>query len=266
MRIRLLPYKAGSVSAGKLARELGVMRVSLTSSRIRDTENLLVVNWGNGSNVPANLSGALFLNKPNRVATAANKLEALRVMEEGRVPITPYTTSRDTVREWLLEGESVVVRSILTGNSGAGITIIRGEETEIPEAPLYTKYVKKRDEFRVHVGRSPLNNCYEVLAVQRKARSRTVPDDEVNWQVRNRNNGFIFQRNDVVLPDEPLLLSQAKNAVIALGLDFGAVDLGYNSHTGEATIYEVNTACGLEGTTLENYTNFINGWIERYEP
>jgi hypothetical protein len=38
-----------------------------------------------------------------------------------------------------------------------------------------------------------------------------------------------------------------------LHLDFGAVDVGWNEHHGEATIYEVNTAPGLEGTTLEKY-------------
>jgi glutathione synthase/RimK-type ligase-like ATP-grasp enzyme len=44
-------------------------------------------------------------------------------------------------------------------------------------------------------------------------------------------------------------------AVQALGLDFGAADVGFNNN--KASVYEVNTACGLMGKTLEAYAEAI---------
>jgi glutathione synthase/RimK-type ligase-like ATP-grasp enzyme len=53
-------------------------------------------------------------------------------------------------------------------------------------------------------------------------------------------------------------------AVKALGLDFGAVDIATIKGTDgqECCIYEVNTACGMQGTTLEKYTQAIRGYLD----
>jgi hypothetical protein len=48
----------------------------------------------------------------------------------------------------------------------------------------------------------------------------------------------------------------AKRAVAALGLDFGAVDIGVVKN-GTAAVIEVNTAPGLEGSTVEAYVKQI---------
>lgn len=122
------------------------------------------------------------------------------------------------------------------------------EEDDLVQAPLYTKYVKKTSEYRVHVFGE------DVVQVDRKARSRSVPDEQVNWRVRNHSNGFIYERN-VDCPDD--VKTQAILAVQMCGLDFGAVDVIYNNHHGLAYVLEVNTAPGLEGVTLENYYNEI---------
>lgn len=120
-------------------------------------------------------------------------------------------------------------------------------------APLYVKYVKKQQEYRVHVFNG------SVIDVQRKMRRTDTPDAEVNWQVRNHCNGFIFGREGVELPDVALTMS--KDSVGALGLDFGAVDIIYNAHEDKYYVLEVNTACGLTGTTLEVYTAAIQEYL-----
>ena len=43
----------------------------------------------------------------------------------------------------------------------------------------------------------------------------------------------------------------------SMGLDFGAVDLGVKRN-GECFVIEVNSAPGLEGTTLEKYRDIIS--------
>jgi glutathione synthase/RimK-type ligase-like ATP-grasp enzyme len=52
--------------------------------------------------------------------------------------------------------------------------------------------------------------------------------------------------------------------VKALGLTFGAVDLGLTP-TGKFKILEVNRAPGIEGSTIEAYVKAINKWIEGAE-
>ncbi len=95
----------------------------------------------------------------------------------------------------------------------------------------------------------------EVLDVQRKARKKEVPDEQVTWKIRNLAGGFIFARGDCN-PEEGVK-EQAVKAVDALGLDFGAVDIIYTKKK-EVLVLEVNTACGLVGTTLDKYVEAFN--------
>ena len=75
-----------------------------------------------------------------------------------------------------------------------------------------------------------------------------------NLEYRWENSSFLQK----FVPAEAK--TQAQNAVEALGLDFGAVDiiLGKN---GIWYVLEVNTACGLEGTTLEKYCEQFRKFI-----
>src|SRR5690606_32924060 len=74
---------------------------------------------------------------------------------------------------------------------------------------------------------------------------------KVNFMIRNHRNGFIFQRNEITIPADVEV--QATKAFEASGLDFGAVDVIWNEHEGRAYVLEINSAPGLEGTTLDNY-------------
>ncbi len=79
------------------------------------------------------------------------------------------------------------------------------------------------------------------------------------WKVRNNANGFIFARNGDALGDVPDdVLQQAIDGVTSLGLDFGAADVIYNERSSLAYVLEVNTAPGLEVTTLDNYSAAFN--------
>jgi glutathione synthase/RimK-type ligase-like ATP-grasp enzyme len=139
---------------------------------------------------------------------------------------------------------------MLRANGGRGIIVLSpGSGDDVPEAPFYTQYIPKTDEYRVHVWGG------QVLDVQMKKRRTEIPDEEVNWQIRNHNNGFVFARDGVNPPD--CVHTAAVRAVSALALDFGAVDIGYNAKRDKCRVYEVNTAPGLEGTTLDKYYEAI---------
>lgn len=253
----LFPYKMGSQGAKELAKALGIKRLKREGSKFRGTPDKVVVNWGNGGRLPDQIAVCQVLNKPEAVNKAGNKLLAFNAMnawneagdvEENNVNIPEYTEDKEVADGWAENG-LVVSRTVLRGHSGAGICI-GGGGVPVEPAPLYVKYVKKTQEYRVHMLKG------NVIDQQRKARNKGVADDDVNWQVRNHDNGFIFMREGVALPD--VALDQARFALDALGLDFGAVDLIYNEHENKYYVLEVNTAPGLTGTTLEKYTEAFN--------
>jgi hypothetical protein len=176
---------------------------------------------------------------------------------DGYARTPEFTTSHVEAQMWLNGGSTVVERHILNGNSGAGIVLVEPDGgVGISRAPLYVKYVPKKQEYRVHVCGG------QAVDIQRKARRKDVEDDAINWKIRNHDNGFIFARNegDVVPPD---VIVQSVNAVNLLGLAFGAVDVIFNEKEQKAYVLEVNTAPGLSGTTLEGYLSrfkdYLNG-------
>lgn len=248
-RLFVLPYKMGSASAKALAQALNCKRIKREGSRYRPRESDLVLNYG-ATTLPTGLqlNGNAILNKPEAVHVAANKLHTFTRFGMVGISTPRWTTELDVASEWKDAGMVVVARTKLTGHSGEGIVIARGDD-ELPTAPLYVEYVPKKEEYRVHVFNG------EVIDVQRKMRKRDVPDGQVNWQVRNLSGGFVYGREGVALREEAQHL--AVDAVLALGLDFGAVDIIYNERRDAYYVLEVNTAPGLTGTTLERYVDAV---------
>jgi len=253
MATYILPYKTGSRSSRVLAGALGVRRIRRNGSTLKCSKTTTVVNWGS-CDEPVDLSYAgLVLNHPRNVRDSVNKRKAFEILYELGVRSVPFTTDRSTAQEkWVGEGCTVVARTHLRASGGKGIIIV--SEGELPKAPLYTRYIPKKDEYRVHVVGG------KVVDVQRKMRKKDVPDNEVNWKVRNVAGGFVFGREGV----DPSwdILDQSIRAVEALGLQFGAVDVLWNEAGGRAYVLEVNTAPGLEGSSIDVYVSAINEYLD----
>jgi glutathione synthase/RimK-type ligase-like ATP-grasp enzyme len=160
---------------------------------------------------------------------------------------------------WLREGDDVCARTKLRASGGDGLVLVRSEDDHgtLPDAQLYTKYVPKKDEYRVHV-------CgEEIIGIQRKA-ARKEFDGTVNWQVRSHDNGFVFLH---IPPEEwstvPAdVLLQSELAFTHMGLDFGAVDVIWNNKRKKAYVLEINSAPGLEGHTIQIYKNGLERLIQ----
>lgn len=235
-------YNTVSNGARELARALDSDRIRHSSSRFKGASFKTVINWGS-SEVPREVSKCRILNRPELVSKATNKLSFFRSMTDD-VSVVPWTDSKAQAEKWLSEKRIVVARTTLTGHSGSGIQIIEPGQ-ELINAPLYTQYIFKSYEFRVHIIGG------EIVAVQRKIRD---PNREpTNWKVRSHDNGFMFVRTGFDVPKA--IIEQSIKAFMASGLDFCGVDLIYNEKYGGAFILEVNTACGLEGQTIEDYAN-----------
>ncbi len=243
MTLKIFPYKIGSLSAKKLARALKVLRVGhYYNAKRSDT----IVNWGN-SHPPHFRWMDQDLNKPNAIALASNKIKTFTELEcKSFKHIPQYTVSKDTAKLLIDRGDTIYCRSTVTGHSGRGI-VIANTVDELINAPLYTVKTKHRDEYRVHVFKG------EVLDVQKKKKRNGFTGCSTG--IRNHSNGWIYARTDVAIPD--MLCPIAIQAVELLGLDFGAVDIGHKVNDNKFFVFEVNTAPGLEGSTLDKYTKAI---------
>lgn len=251
--LKLYPYKVGSESATELANMLDVMRVKPDGTYVPKIGHK-VINWGmakipNWSDL-ATRRGVTMLNKPNAVNIAANKLTALQALKAAGVKIPEFTTDYYEAMRWLNDHKVVVERHELRGNSGEGIRIVTLDDpemqTRLERAPLYTKFIPKTTEFRVHVFQGQVIDYIEKkkkLADQRPA--------NFNKYISSINCGWVFQRTNIL--DLPEVRQIAIKAVAALGLDFGAVDIVYCD--GLPYVLEVNTAPGLSGETLIKYAN-----------
>src|SRR5690554_22034 len=190
----IYPYRKGSKSV-KALRENGFRSIKLENSRFKGRANKTVINYGSSA-LPEEVLKCRVINSPEAVSKASNKLLAFKAMAEHGVSVPRFTESPVDAAVW---NRDVVVRHKLTGHSGEGIKIVDADHRFMPEAPLYVEYIKKKHEYRVHVFMG------EVIDVQRKARKLDVPDEEVNWQVRNLDGGFIYAREGVEIDEEPRL-------------------------------------------------------------
>lgn len=244
--VKIYSYNLGSHGAGGLASGLGIPRVRDQGPRLGRIQ--LLINWGSSAGIPRVAHSERVLNPFNNVKTASDKLLSFtKFAENAQLSIPQWTTDPEVARTF----GSVVCRTVLRGHSGNGIVLWDGQG-DLPRAPLYTQYVKKKHEFRVHV----MNG--EVIDVQQKRKRRDF-DGEPDTKVRNHQNGWVYCRENLDIPND--LKDQALLAISTLGLDFGAVDLIYNERQNRSYVLEVNTAPGLEGTTLENY---VNGFKKHY--
>jgi carbamoylphosphate synthase large subunit len=253
----IYPYKKGSKSVAALKEVFKIKAINIDeNSKFKGSQNKIVLNWGN-SNMNEEVNKCVVLNNPECVKIATNKDTFFEVVK-GKVTIPEFTKDKDTVVSWLKDGYKVVVRETLKGHSGHGIVVISSEEEweeyNPYKAKLYVKYVPKKEEYRIHI------LLGKVIDVQRKARSKNTPDQFVNWQIRNHQNGFIYAREGVEAPD--IVIEEAMKAIGVTGLDFGAVDVIYNVKHKKAYVLEINTAPGLEGTSVTKYFEAIEKVIE----
>jgi glutathione synthase/RimK-type ligase-like ATP-grasp enzyme len=238
MSTKLYAYRPGSRGARALANELGIRILRHEGSRYAPRSGDIIINWGS-SDLPDRLlsSDARILNPPGPVKTCTNKLQFFQALA-GNYSLPPWGTDIFWARDQIRNGYAVCCRTMLTGHSAQGLVLVT-DEADLVDAQLYTRYIKKREEYRIHVMRG------EIIDRQRKA--RRTDHDSPDWQVRTHANGFVYAREDCH-PD-PTVDTAALEAVESVGLDFGAVDVIWNADSRLPYVLEVNTAPGLEGSS-----------------
>ena len=295
IRIRHIPKTSPSATALSLAINplVNSRRLRIRESKWRGMSNDVLINWG--SSEPIQGIRANIINKPESVALASNKLATFKTLADSDINIPKYVHLDSSVLELNLfriatfffaqpSQETFLFRTTATSSGGDGIYVMESltalvesmiedfEETTsgyflflrklvetspywadiISRTKFVSSYFSAKDEYRVHVF------CGQAIHVQRKGlRTDDLRPDSPSFYIRNHSNGFVFQVSDVNPPDS--VIQASIDAVRALGLHFGAVDIRYNPQRNEYCVLEVNTAPALQGTTLERYRDsFVN--------
>lgn len=256
-RVVIVPYNKYSKSARNLrdllrtSLNIPVIYVPKNSTTYQPRWSDYVINWGCSTDWD-------WINETEKTPwiDVTNKLKFFEKITYGHnklfpkvfVNIPEWTTDPIIAYAW---GKPYFARTILNGHSGNGI--ISYEGGIVPnKAPLYVQYKKKKHEYRVHFAKD-VGNTYSTIDITQKKKRKGF--ENVNTQIRNHKNGWVYAREDIYIPDD--LTTQALNAAWASNLPFGAVDLIWNEFENKCYVLEINSAPGLEGTTLQKYNDFF---------
>lgn len=188
------------------------------------------------------------INRQNFEVTpnVLNKIQQFQAFHRDGVNAPAFTTNAAEVAN--LGSKTVFARTLINSTNGRGIVEFDVGQGEVPRAPLYTAYVPKKAEYRVHVFGD------RVIDIQQKRKKRGF-ENERDTRVHNVQNGYVYCREGIQAPEEigPLAIS----AVKACAYQYGAVDIIHNERQNKCFVLEVNSRPGLMGTTTEKYANAL---------
>lgn len=241
----------------KLQKELGVMQILHEGSHYKGSKDKIVINYG-ATSIPRNILDSLVMNKPTSVLNCANKLRFFTHLYEIESGVnTPSWTSDPTVaKDWISKGKVLLARTVLNGSKGQGIKILT-KGVDFISAPLYTVYIPKQYEYRVHV----LGG--EVIDIQRKILQKDSDLGSTEKKIRSHNNGWIFTRNpDLLKIPSTKIAEQARLTVKSMDMDFAAVDIIWSEKRRDCWVLEANSAPGLEGQTIGIYGKAFRDFLK----
>lgn len=228
-------YHAASAPTGNvIARALGMPHGEVPPTVQED----FLIRWGAQQRLVR--APRVVLNRADAIANAADKLQSLKMLEYEDIPVPPFSEELDLI-------EAPFLGRNRHHSRGTDIVLyMQHADTELfGEKDFYTQYVPTLHEYRVHVVRD------KVIRVSQKLYDHTHdPIGARHSWIRNHENGWVFRS-----PTHPLShywQNTAIEAVHALGLDFGAVDLIVDEE-GRALVLEVNTAPACSPRTARAY-------------
>lgn len=217
-----------------------------------------LVRWGSRREMG---SPEIILNRASAIRLASDKIATLDHLAEAGVPHVPF------FRSWAEAFDTAGGRGIILGRTrwgmqGRGISVYDPAQIwggRYPPRPAarhewYSIYMEPTREVRLHVVET------EVVRIQGKFLD--FPEQaERNPFVRNYGTGYRFRapRRDLHTRRK----DAAIEAVQALGLNFGAVDMLLFGDREEARVLEVNTAPACSPLTARAYADALVRALER---
>jgi len=186
---------------------------------------------------------------------SVDKLTQYRWFQEQGLSTLEFTPDLGVAQTWVEEGHTIFGRRYLNSSCGRGIVVIEPDGhswTQHTPCLVYTKYKKKKREFRVHVYKD------KVVAITEK-RKRAGFEGQRDTKIRNLANGYVFCQTVENVPAGLQALALAASKVTQS--DFKGVDIGYNEHNNDLFVIEVNSAPGIAGSNIDAYVAQITAEI-----
>lgn len=155
----------------------------------------------------------------------------------------------------------LVERQVLNGTNGDGILFLKNTDTATRLANLWTQYIRKTHEYRVHVvGNDIIHTQIKKIPTASLAGVTEEAKQDI-FTLRNFDNGWRYS-TDTDLPGP--VFTAASSFISAINRkrttgvhipDVYALDIVYNSRHACAYILEANRAPGLSEVTVEKYAD-----------
>jgi hypothetical protein len=145
---------------------------------------------------------------------------------------------------------SIVCYKYTSSCGGNGVTVVTPEEV-LPTVRLYSEYIPKKVEFRVHVN----SQTNKYLILQKKLPS-DIERTKERLNIRSHANGWIYSSEITPKYKELIkdvnLVTSARALLDRCKLDYGVVDVGVDA-SDRIFLIEINTAPGIEKEDTLNY-------------
>lgn len=201
----------------------------------------VLIRWGNTDAMV--YKPKMVLNSREAVTSCVDKTKQMEILDNAGINIPRETTKVPLVikPQYHMKGEGI--HFIDSQDEFDGDYIHPSSRVE--------EWIPKLREFRVHVV------CGRFLVDEK------IPDKKecLSNPIWNFENGFKFKR---AILDETVVeaIYQAKRAVMALGLNIGAVDVAIDKRNNEPVVFEVNSAPSLREQHIERYVAILHKVIK----
>jgi len=291
---------ATDVTGRALAEALGIEG---TREKPRLRRGDVLIGWGTKVNEDINLpNGITVYNHPNAIRTNRNKLKALEIMyQDNNINgvIAKFAKSDEIIakiRNNELKLPLIGRTKYHQGGKGLWVCLTKTHvKMAIRDGAAYfQEYIDIDTEYRLHVAfgeviyavKKVANNNITHWIEQRKDKILDYAAKN-NWNLDDDTVDKVLTiiSREVVLPDQVVrsnrrgwtfksvrlnnisrrLKEIAVNAVLAVGLDFGAVDCakGVNNRY---YVIEVNSGPGLQRTAFDKYVEAFNNQLNNVRP
>ena len=235
------PYTQHSAGSIMLAEELDGKRVKLTNSIYSHKPENVLINWGNG-NCPYSMA----LNPASAILNVIDKVKFFKTLQgTGLIPTVAFSQAEAKANL----SYPIVCRTLAEGSDGEGIVIAEKPEEVVP-AKLYTSYVDKTSEYRIHMGRNQQGEVV-VICRQKKYLSDAFTGDKRIWTGSETKMAYIETALAPVIAVAKATFAKFPE------LTFGAFDIVYNNSTETAYVLEINSAPMMNADTTKAYADFF---------
>lgn len=237
---RLMYHGASHVTGQRLGDFLGIPHGRDGGSTVDH-----LIRWGTRSGAGYRPREQV-INSRSSLRNNTDKLGALEQLDSAGIRVPNYTTDRDDFGDEL---DYPIVGREENHTRGEDINLIlQWRDAYLTENDFFVEYVPTDFEYRMHVVDG------EVIAVHEK---RLRSEEDNHPFIRNSETGWVFVEPRAERPPDSLAI----DAVGALGMDFGAVDVVREEETGDHYVLEVNSAPSLDEANLERYGDALADMI-----